>query len=168
VVHRSVHAFLAGHRDPAAYPTHDELVELCAHLDASTRTAAMAERQMRKSLWLVTLARAVASDPRTRFSGRVTGVGAKGLFVTLDGSHVSGMVTLRSLPGRGWGVSPDGMSVVDGAGHRHGYGDAVSVEVDSADVESGQLELKLVTAESSTSRSAGRPRRRTSAAVRSG
>ena len=164
VVHRSVHAFLAGHRDPAAYPTHDELVELCAHLDAATRTAATAERQMRKSLWLVTLARALADDPRARFTGRVTGVGPKGLFVTLDGSHVSGMVTLRSLPGRGWRESPDGLSLVDGAGHRHGYGDAVSVEVASADVESGQLELRLVTVAAPVPRSAGRPRRRPPAA----
>jgi ribonuclease R len=143
-VHRVVHAFLAGEREPSAYPTHGELAELCAHLDASTRTAAMAERQMRKALWLVTLARQVAEDPGTRFPGRVTGVGPKGLFVTLDGSHVSGMVTVRSLPGRGWRESGDGLSLVDGAGHRHGYGDAVLVQVDSADVESGQLELRLV------------------------
>jgi ribonuclease R len=146
VVHRTVHAFLSGERAPGAYPTHEDLVALCAHLDASTRTAAMAERQMRKSLWLVTLARTAEQDPRARLTGRVTGVGAKGLFVTLDGSHVSGMVTLRSLPGRGWRESPDGLSVVDAAGHRHGYGDAVEVEVASADVESGQLELRLVPA----------------------
>ena len=145
VVHRTVHAFLSGERSPDAYPSHGDLVELCAHLDASTRTAAMAERQMRKSLWLVTLARTAEQDPRARLTGRVTGVGAKGLFVTLDGSHVSGMVTLRSLPGRGWRESTDGLSVVDAAGHRHGYGDAVEVEVASADVESGQLELRLVT-----------------------
>jgi ribonuclease R len=160
VVHRTVHAFLEGHRDPAAYPTHVELVSLCAHLDASTRTAATAERQMRKSLWLVTLARRVADDPGARFTGRVTGVGAKGLFVTLDGSHVSGMVGARTLPGRGWTESPDGLSLVDGAGHRHGYGDAVVVQVDSADVEAGQLELRLV-APPRSERPAGRaPRRR--------
>ena len=143
-VHRVVHAFLAGEREPSAYPSHGELTELCAHLDASTRTAATAERQMRKALWLVALARQVAEEPKTRFPGRVTGVGPKGLFVTLDGSHVSGMVTVRSLPGRGWRESGDGLSLVDGAGHRHGYGDAVLVQVDSADVESGQLELRLV------------------------
>ncbi len=144
VVHRVVHAFLEGHRDPAAYPSHVELVELCAHLDASTRTAAMAERQMRKSLWLVTLARRTAADPDARFTGRVTGVGAKGLFVTLDGSHVSGMVSARSLPGRGWKESPDGLSLVDASGHRHGYGDPVVVSIDQADVEAAQLELRLV------------------------
>jgi ribonuclease R len=144
VVHRVVHAFLAGERAPSVYPSHGELIELCAHLDASTRTAATAERQMRKALWLVTLLRQVAEEKQARFTGRVTGVGPKGLFVTLDGSHVSGMVTLRSLPGRGWRESGDGLSLVDGAGHRHGYGDAVLVQVDSADVESGQLELRLV------------------------
>ena len=143
MVHRTVHAFLAGHREPAAYPSHVELVELCAHLNAATRTAATAERQMRKALWLVTLRRRVADEPGARFAGRVTGVGAKGLFVTLDGSHVSGMVNVRTLPGRGWRESPDGLSLVDAAGHRHGYGDAVVVQVDDADVEAGQLELRL-------------------------
>ena len=146
LVHRTVHAFLAGHREPSAYPSLAELTEVCAHLDAATRTAATAERQMRKSLWLVTLGRRVAEDPSARFSGRVTGVGAKGLFVTLDGSHVSGMVGARTLPGRGWKESPDGLSLVDDAGHRLGYGDAVVVEVVEADVEAGQLELKLAPA----------------------
>ena len=55
---------------------------------------------------------------------------------------------LRALPEgarkRYFRESGDGLSLVDGAGHRHGYGDAVLVQVDSADVESGQLELRLV------------------------
>jgi hypothetical protein len=33
---------------------------------------------MRKALWLVALSRQVAADPKARFPGRVTGVGAKG------------------------------------------------------------------------------------------
>jgi ribonuclease R len=71
-------ARLPGRRaEPSAYPSHGELADLCAHLDASTRTAATAERQMRKSLWLVALARQVAEDSGTRFPGRVTGVGPR-------------------------------------------------------------------------------------------
>ena len=98
---------------------------------------------MRKALWLVTLARQVAAEPGTTFPGRVTGVTAKGVFVTLDGSRVSGMVAARDLPGRGWSETPDGLALVDGAGHRLGYGDAVVVQVLHADVEAGQLELRL-------------------------
>jgi len=161
LVHRTVHAFLAGHREAAAYPSPVELTELCAHLDAATRTASTAERQMRKSLWLVTMARRVADDPDVRFSGRVTGVGPKGLFVTLDGSHVSGMVGARTPPGRGWTVSPDGLSLVDSTGSRMGYGDPVVVQIVTADVEAGQLELRLATARGRRSPSSPRPRRRT-------
>lgn len=155
LVHRTVSAFLAGLREPSDYPSVDELTEICAHLNDATRTAATAERQMRKSLWLVTLGRRVAEDPGARFSGRVTGVGAKGLFVTLDGSHVSGMVGARTLPGRGWKESPDGLSLVDDAGHRLGYGDAVVVQVVTADVEAGQLELRLAPAAGSDRPSSG-------------
>lgn len=141
VVHRVVHAFLSGERDADSYP--DGLAELCRHIDAAARTASTAERQMRKALWLVTLNRQVEADPESTFPGRVTGIGAKGAFVTLDGSRVSGMVGVRELPGRGWTEAPDGLALVDAAGHRIGYGDAVQVQVVSADVESGQLELRL-------------------------
>jgi ribonuclease R len=143
VVHRVVHAFLAGARDLADYPDGGELAGLCAHLDAVTRTAAVAERQMRTMLWLVTLSRQVGEEPSTTFRGRVTGVGAKGVFVRLDGSHVTGMVASRELPGRGWKESDDGLALVDAAGHRLGYGDPVVVEVVQADVEAAQLELRL-------------------------
>jgi ribonuclease R len=144
-VHRVVHAFLAGTREPADFPEGGDLTALCAHLDAAGRAASMAERQMRKSLWLVEIGRQVAHDPSVAFAGRVTGVGAKGAFVTLDGSHVSGMVNVRTLSGRGWKEAPDGLSLVDADGHRLGYGDAVRVRVVSADPEAGQLELKLAT-----------------------
>jgi ribonuclease R len=142
-VHRVVHAFLAGTREPADFPEGGDLAGLCAHLDAAGRTSAMAERQMRKSLWLVEIGRQVADDPSTTFAGRVTGIGAKGAFVTLDGSHVSGMVNVRTLPGRGWKEAPDGLSLVDADDHRLGYGDAVRVRVLSADPEAAQLELEL-------------------------
>jgi ribonuclease R len=160
-VHRVVRAFLAGTRSPEDYPDGGDLSALCAHLNTVTRAAAMAERQMRKSLWLVTLAREVEQEPGKTFRGRVTGVGPKGLFVTLDGSHVSGMVSVRELPGKGWKETDDGLALVSG-GSRHGYGDAVVVTVVSADVEAGQLELALDTPKKAARGKApsDRPRRR--------
>ena len=138
VVHRVVHAFLAGRRDADAFPP--DLAALCAHLNTAARTASQAENQMRKSLWLAELALA---DSGTRYPARVTGVGPKGAFVTLDRSRVSGMLAARDLPGRGWAPTPDGLALADAAGHRLGYGDVVTVRITSADVESGQLELAL-------------------------
>jgi ribonuclease R len=156
VVHRVVHAFLAGERDLARYPEDGDPTGLCRHIDAAARTAAVAERQMRKALWLMTLSKQVADDPGLTFPGRVTGIGAKGAFVTLDGSRVSGMVGVRQLSGKGWKESPDGLALVDDSGQRLGYGDAVVVEVVSADVESGELELRL--ARPKPARSGGRSR----------
>lgn len=139
-VHRVLHAFLAGKRDPTDFPTLAEMHELCAHINTAARTASQAENQMRKSLWLAELATA---DPKTTYNARVTGVGPKGVFVTLDRSRVSGMVAARELPGRGWAPTADGLALADAAGHRLGYGDVVTVRITSADWESGQLELAL-------------------------
>ncbi len=158
VVHRVVHAFLAGERNVERYPEAHGLAELCRHIDGAARTASTAERQMRKALWLVALAQQVADDPDSVFPGRVTGIGAKGAFVTLDGSRVSGMVGVRELPGRGWKEAPDGLALVDAAGHRIGYGDAVQVQVVSADAESGQLELRLSGQERAARQRTGRRR----------
>lgn len=139
-VHRVLHAFLAGKRDPGDFPSADEMRELCGHINTAARSASQAENQMRKSLWLAELATA---DPATTYPARVTGVGPKGVFVTLDRSRVSGMVLSRELPGRGWKPTDDGLALRDAAGHSLGYGDVVTVRITSADWESGQLELAL-------------------------
>jgi ribonuclease R len=139
-VHRVLHAFLSGQRDRADFPAASDMAALCAHINTAARTASQAENQMRKSLWLAELA---AADPATAYPARVTGVGPKGVFVTLDRSRVSGMVAARELPGRGWAPTADGLALADAAGHRLGYGDVVTVRITSADWESGQLELAL-------------------------
>jgi ribonuclease R len=108
VVHRVVHAFLAGERDVDAYPEAGTLAELCTHIDAAARTSSTAERQMRKALWLVTLAEQVEEDPASVFSGRVTGIGAKGAFVTLDGSRSAAWSGCASFPAEAGRSRPTG------------------------------------------------------------
>ena len=99
VVHRVLHLWLAGRRDPADFPDAAEMAAVCAHVNTASRSASQAENQMRKALWLAELA---AADPATLYPARVTGIGPKGAFVTLDRSRVSGMLSTRELPGRGW------------------------------------------------------------------
>jgi len=154
-VHRVLHAYLGGSRDAADFPTAAQMAELCAHINTAARTASQAENQMRKSLWLAELA---GAEPSTTYPARVTGVGPKGVFVTLDRSRVSGMVAARELPGRGWAPTPDGLALADTAGHRLGYGDLVTVRITKADWESGQLELALDGPEPPGGQGAGRPR----------
>jgi ribonuclease R len=155
-VHRVLHAFLSGRRDPDDFPPAAEMAALCAHINTAARSASQAENQMRKSLWLAELA---AADPATTYPARVTGVGAKGVFVTLDRSRVSGMVNVRELPGRGWAPTADGLALATAGGKRLGYGDVVTVRITSADWESGQLELAL---EGPEPERAPRPRKRAS------
>ena len=158
LVHRVVHAFLAGGREASDFPTTEDLAEACAHINTAARTASQAENQMRKSLWLAELA---SADADVAYPARVTGVGAKGVFVTLDRSRVSGMVNVRELSGRGWAMTADGLALADAAGHRLGYGDVVTVRITSADVESGQLELALDGPRTAPQeRQPGRPRKR--------
>ena len=171
-VHRVLHAYLGGSRDAADFPTAAEMEELCGHINTAARTASQAENQMRKSLWLAELA---SADPATTYPARVTGVGPKGVFVTLDRSRVSGMVAARELPGRGWAPTPDGLALSDAAGHRLGYGDLLTVRITRADWESGQLELALEGPTPPRERTSGRsrsgsgtraPRKRSAAAPR--
>ncbi len=140
VVHRVLHLWLAGRRDPSEFPDAAEMAAVCAHVNTASRSASQAENQMRKALWLAELA---AADRATTYPARVTGIGPKGAFVTLDRSRVSGMLSTRELPGRGWAPTSDGLAIADAAGHRLGYGDVVTVRITSADWESGQLELAL-------------------------
>ncbi|MCW2713794.1 MAG: ribonuclease [Frankiales bacterium] len=157
-VHRVIHAFLAGGRDVASFPDAAETAALCRHINAAARTASQAENQMRKSLWMAQLA-AAARD--TVYPARVTGVGPKGVFVTLDRSRVSGMVSTRELPGHGWSMTPDGLGFSSASGGRLGYGDTVSVRITSADVESGQLELAIAKAAGDEAKGETAPRART-------
>jgi exoribonuclease R len=113
---------------------------------------------MRKALWLVTLAQQAAQDGQVTVTGRVSGVKPNGVFVTLDGSRVSGFLAARSLPGRGWAPTDDGLALVNGEGERIGFGEAVEALIEKADPESGQLELRPATT-TITSRGARASRR---------
>jgi ribonuclease R len=140
-VHRVIRAFLAGARGPQDFPGREEMSSIAEHLNLVSGSAARAEREMRKALWLVQLAEQAAAEPERDLRGRVTGLSAKGAFVTLDGSLVSGMLNVRTLPGRGWRLSDDGLELRSAGRHALRYGDVVCVRVASADVEAGQLEL---------------------------
>lgn len=146
VVHRVVHTFLAGERDTTAFPSVADLDVLTAHLNTVTGTASRAEAQMRKALWLVTLAEQATADPSLTWTARVSGVNRKGVFVTLDDSLVSGFVGSRDLAGHGWEPTPDGLALVTPAGDRLGIGEQLTVKLARADVEAGQLELRPVRA----------------------
>ncbi|WP_202638684.1 RNB domain-containing ribonuclease [Bailinhaonella thermotolerans] len=121
-VHRIVHAFLAGERDPARFPSGTELEALCHHLTGASARAAAAEAQMRRALKLVELG--AAGDGT--FSGRVSKVSGNGLLVRLDGHGLTGLISSR-----------------DAARHgvRHSLGQRIWVRVKNADPMAGELDL---------------------------
>ena len=138
-VHRIVHAFLDGARTVDVIGDHAALTGLAQHLNEASGVAARAESQMRKALWMVTLSKEPAGKVR---HGRVTGLNAKGVFITLEQSLISGFLPARDLPGTGWELTEDELSLRSATGDVLSFGQNVSVKVKSIDVAAGQLELR--------------------------
>ena len=142
LVHRAVHAHLYGL--PAhALPGAGELVDVGHRLNEGAAVAARAEAHARKAMWMTVLADQVRAHPGKVFTGHVSGVSAKGVFVTLDGSRVSGMLSVRTLPGRDWATDEHEFVLARPEGGRFALGEPIEVKVLNASSESGQLELCL-------------------------
>ena len=74
------------------------------------------------------------------YDGVITGINAKGAFVTLDGSFVSGVCAWESF-GEGPWVIDEHRLTASSLGRVIGLGESVEVRVERADVERGQLDL---------------------------
>jgi len=148
VVHRVVRAFLAGGRGPAAFPPVAGLATLADHLNEVGATAAKAESQTRKTLWLVALSAQQAANPKLVLPGRVTGLNVKGAFVALDGSHVSGFLPLADLVGRGWSLAEGALALTCPSGAVLRFGDPLVVRLAAINIEAGSLELAQASTQS--------------------
>jgi ribonuclease R len=148
VVHRAVKALLARERPPRAAG----LADLAEHLSLRERAAAKAEYQA------LDWKRAALLLPRVGqlFDGRVSGVAAPGLFVTLDAVCGDGLVPLGSLP-RHAHLDLRRMRLTLGR-TRVALGDAVRVRLVGVDPGRGRFRLALA-GYSEEERSAGRARR---------
>src|SRR5262249_11497479 len=93
LVHRAlIRALKAG--EGALPENAGDFVEFGAHISATERRAAQAEREVVERYAAQYLAQHVGSA----FRGRINGVTRFGLFVTLDETGADGLVPIRSLP----------------------------------------------------------------------
>jgi ribonuclease R len=124
----------AGPSDPEA---------VAAHVSATERRAAEAERAALDRYRAALLARALGGV----FAGRVSGVAPFGLFVTLTESGADGLLPMSALPRDIWDRDRHGHRL---RGRRFGgmftVGDPVSVRLVEADAVSGRLMLGLADA----------------------
>lgn len=139
VVHRAVHAHLAG--DTTLLASGPELADVAAAVNAGAGVAARVEAQARKAMWLTHLrSEANRTGRAPAMAAVVSGVSGKGVHATLVDSGVTGLIALRDLPGR-WDVDESGFSIRCQDGRSLTLGEPVQVRVRRADVEGGQLDL---------------------------
>ena len=125
-----------------------DFTEMGAHISATERRAAQAEREVVERYAAQYLAQHVGSA----FAGRVNGVARFGLFVTLEETGADGLVPMRSLPQDYYHHDEAGHCLV---GRRHGrtyrLGDPVTVELAEADIVTGGMLFLLVEEEGDSS-----------------
>ena len=117
------------------------LPQICRASSACDRTADAAARATQR----VKVAQYYAERIGERLSGTVSWISALGAFVRLDGTGAEGLVRMSALGGEWWDLDEARLRLVGSStGSVIALGQTVVVEVASADVLRGHLDLKLL------------------------
>jgi ribonuclease R len=139
-------------------PDQDTLVTVGRHCSSTEENAAGAERDLRQFLVLQLLADKIGEV----FSGVVTGVSPRGVFIQIDKYLADGLIKREDLPGDitrskippNWRIDSRTGALVDAnSGRSYNMGDTVQVTIGAVDLSRRQLELLIADPES---RAAGR------------
>ena len=137
MVHRAIRAILEG--GEYAPPSWNEAA---VHTSACERRADEASRDVES--WLKTYY--MRDKVGEVFEGRITGMANFGLFVTLDGIHIEGMVHISDLGEDYFNYRPEAMRIEgERSGIRFEMGGRVTVRVARADLDTSKIDLTLVT-----------------------
>ena len=156
-----VKALGADLRDSAACPTEDELVEVGRHATQREVNAEQAERELRSFLVLQLLEKHIGES----FSGVVTNMNPRGIFVQIDRFLADGFVKVEDLPGDVtrenltpmWRIDPKSGALTDArSGRSFNFGDSVVVKIAAVDLAKRQMELVL---DDAASRATGKARK---------
>lgn len=152
--HRAIKAILQG----KTYQENswDALASQCS---AAERRAEEAARDVER--WLKTYY--MRGKIGEIFHGKVSGMSNFGLFVTLDDTYIEGMIHISDLGQDYFHYRPESM-IIEGerSGIRFTFGDAVTVRVAQADLDTRRIDLTLIeggTAGKSAKKSAYAPRK---------
>ncbi|QMT41030.1 ribonuclease R [Neisseria shayeganii] len=137
IVHRAIKAVLSG----SQYVPKDSWQTLGAHTSFCERRADDASRDVEN--WLKTYY--MQDKIGEVFGGTVSGMAGFGLFVTLDGIHIEGLVHISDLGEDYFHYRPETMSIEgERSGLRFHMGDKVVVQVARADLDTSKIDLTLV------------------------
>jgi ribonuclease R len=142
IVHRLVKHHLGRPRVPEAdYQALVEgLEERAIHSSEMERRAQEAER----AAVAQKMARYMEDKVGRRFRGRITGLASHGLFVTLEGTLVEGLVALRDMPADGYRYSEKRFMLSgEASGRVWRLGDPIQVRVATVDVLARQVRFHL-------------------------
>ena len=135
-VHRAIKAILNGTQyKPQSWQA------LGAHASFTERRADDASRDVEN--WLKTYY--MRDKVGEVFAGTISGMAGFGLFVTLDGLHIDGMVHISDLGQDYFNYRPEIMAIEgERSGVRYAMGDKVTVKVARADLDTSKIDLVLV------------------------
>jgi ribonuclease R len=139
-------------RDSDQCPSEEELVEIGRHATQREVNAEMAERELRNFLVLQLLEKHIGES----FTGVVTGITPRGIFVQIEKYLADGFVKSEDLPGDVtrenltpvWRVDQRTGALTDiRSGRSFNFGDVVSVKIARVDLARRQMELVVDDAE---------------------
>lgn len=133
------------------------LEEICAHISKKERASMRAEQTFRRIKLLRRILKEVGND----FSGIISDVKSYGLFITLDGWYVSGMISIEDLDDDNYEFFPDLLAIVGRYnGHSYKVGQAVQVKLVRADLISRKLDLAMIKGSETVTAPIAKPRGR--------
>ena len=141
-VHRAIKAVL----NQQTYTPNKSWQALGVHTSFCERRADDASRDVEN--WLKTYY--MRNKVGEIFEGKISGMTNFGLFVTLDGIHIDGLVHISDLGEDYFNFRPEIMAIEgERSGIRFNMGDKVSVRVARADLDTSKIDLTLISGGSS-------------------
>jgi len=138
-VHRALKARLGVDAPGAAALSAEQARGVATRISWRERVGEAAERERN----LLHACAFLAPRVGERFSARVTGVAAHGLYVTLESCFVEGLIHLRRLPGR-WQHDARAHRLVERRRREsHALGDALEVRLAGVDPAQGRIDFAL-------------------------
>ena len=141
-----VHRLLARYLDGQKSADKETLENLCAHASDREIVAAEAERASIKYKMVEFMKERIGQE----FTGHISGLTERGVFVELDETHIEGMAPMRDIIGDFFQFDDQRFEIFGlRTGRRMTLGDAVRVRVRRADLMKRQLDFELLPDEGS-------------------
>ncbi|WP_304674093.1 ribonuclease R [Neisseria polysaccharea] len=148
-VHRAIKAVL----DKQTYTPNKSWQALGVHTSFCERRADDAARDVEN--WLKTYY--MRDKVGEVFEGKISGMTSFGIFVTLDGIHIDGLVHISDLGEDYFNFRPEIMAIEgERSGIRFNMGDRVAIKVARADLDTGKVDFVLIAGSTSDRRHSGK------------